>query len=611
MLPPDLREKIVRWTGPAFSSETRAEVTSLLARADGGDASAIDDARERFLLDLKFGTGGLRAKMGLGTNRMNVYTLRKAAQGVVSYVVKANPGARAGQLKAALSCDSRINSRLFTREAASVFAANGVLTYVFADTRPTPMLSFATRHFGCVLGAMVTASHNPKEYNGFKVYAGSGAQVMGALADGMIASVNATSFDAIRSGDYDTLRQAGMIVELGPEMDETYLEAIRPARLCEELVAEIGADTRIVFTGIHGTGGTVTPRALREWGFPNVSVVEAQQQPDGNFPTVHSPNPEEGAALDLALRQARAEGADLVLGTDPDADRVGIALPQSDGTWRLMSGQEVAVLLTFFVLARRSETGKLPRNGVVIKTIVTTDLLVPICHDFGIELIETLTGFKYIGAHINAWDDEGRRVGPPDRVYLVGGEESYGYLIGTHARDKDAVVACCSIAEMLAWCRHRHETPLDLLDDIHSKFGIYQEDQLAITLEGLTGMRQIDATMTALREKPPLEFGGRGLNRVRDILRGTVVDASGRHLESLDFERENVLELHYGADLKVTARPSGTEPKIKFYLSAADLAGLPIPHGDLNPRRHRLSELLKGLKAELRSFVERIKQSKA
>jgi phosphoglucomutase len=428
---------------------------------------------------------------------------------------------------------------------------------------------------------------------------------MGKVADDMIESVNATDFADIHTGDYQDLLNQGMIEELGEAFDAVYLEVLQRSRLSPELAARHGESLRIVFTGIHGTGGSVIPAALASWGFRNVSVVEAQHAPDGTFPTVHSPNPEEGAALELAIRQAKEQGADLVMGTDPDADRVGIAIPLPDGTWRLMSGQEVAVMLTYYTIHRRRETNNLPANGVVIKTIVTSDLIAHICAANGVELIETLTGFKYIGAWINSWDDEGHR-SPPDKVYIFGGEESYGYLLGVHARDKDAVVACCAVAEMTAWCRERGMSLAGLLDEIHSRHGIFQEDGLSLTMEGLAGMRRIERIMANLRQSPPAEMAGRGLSRVRDILQGTVTDASGRHLEQVSLPSENVLELHYGADLKITARPSGTEPKIKFYLAMADLSGLPIALDDLAGRRVRLTRELSALKADLKSLIERM-----
>jgi phosphoglucomutase len=595
-----LRARIEAWTRSPFDAETIDETRHLLAEAERtGDWTAL---RERFELELAFGTGGLRGVMGVGANRMNRANVARATQGVADYL-RAHRGPDA-KLSAVVGYDSRHRSREFAMETARIFAANGFKAYVFNDLRPTPMLSFATMELGADAGVMITASHNPPEYNGYKLYRGDGQQVVGQEADDIIARVRQTQFGQIRETSFESLAASGKIEWLGADFDDRYLKALESARLAPEVCEKHGADLKIVFTGLHGTGGKVTPRALKEWGFQNVSVVAAQHEPDGSFPTVKSPNPEERAALDLALSQADREGADLVLGTDPDADRVGAAIRDDQGKLVLINGNETAVLLTYYAIARRRELDTLPRNGAVIKTIVTTDLISAIAKSNKIQCFETLTGFKYIGELMNAWDDHGRNRENPSVTYLFGGEESYGCLVGTHTRDKDAVVACCALAEAAAWAREQKTTLWGLLARIHARHGVYREGLVTKTLPGLQGMVQIEAVVERLRRQPPATMLGEPLREIRDYGEGIIRGAQGQEIGRIDLPyRENVVQLFYGDALKITGRPSGTEPKVKFYLAASHRKGLPLTEGEVPALRAKLDANIQAAKGEIDSLI--------
>ena len=462
--------------------ETDAFVAANSGTSDG--AAAIEDA---FYRDLDFGTGGLRGLMGPGTNRMNEVTVAKATQGLVNYIRLAT-GGTGGSV--AIAHDPRHLSPEFARVAACVIAGNGMTAHLFPQLRPTPELSFAVRHLGATAGIVITASHNPKEYNGYKVCWSDGAQVVSPHDSGIIAEVRkVTTAGQVRRADYDAAVKSGAINILGPEVDAAYLAALDAVRMRPGLSSARGGELDIVYTPLHGTGITMVTAALERWGFTRVRVVPEQAAPDGSFPTAKSPNPEERAALEMGIALAVREGADVVFATDPDADRIGIAV-RHGGEYRLMTGNQVGALLAAYICETLREEGRLPANGVLIKTIVTTGLIGAIAREFGVALDDCLTGFKYIAGLIRDYE-EAAAAGKPTKAFLMGCEESYGYLVGTHARDKDAVVAACVLAEMALWAKTDGRTLVDLLHGLFAKHGVFVESQLSKTMPGKAGMEAI------------------------------------------------------------------------------------------------------------------------
>ncbi|MGA0196791.1 MAG: phospho-sugar mutase [Schleiferiaceae bacterium] len=532
-------ENATLWTSDLFDAETRAAAQSML---DAGGDTLI----EPFYKDLDFGTGGMRGIMGVGTNRINPYTLGLATQGLAVY---AQQSMGRTDLKAAIAFDSRNNSKAFARKVAEVLSANGVHTYLFEDLRPTPELSFSVRELGCDFGIVLTASHNPKEYNGYKVYWNDGGQLVPPHDKGVIEQVRATRFQDIRWDANEAL-----IETVGSELDEKYTDMIAGLSL-----SNAGkTDLNIVFTALHGTSIISVPPALAKAGFTNVQLVEAQSTPDGNFPTVASPNPEESAALAMAVAQAEATGADLVIGCDPDTDRVGIAANDGTGNMQLLNGNDTAALLVHYILNAYEENGTLPSNGFTAATVVTTDLIADISAAYGVPCYRCLTGFKWIADIINH---------KPEEQFLVGGEESYGYLIGDAVRDKDAVASAVMIAEMAANAKAQGRTVLQQLEAIHREFGQYQERLISITKKGRSGAQEIADMMTALRNDPPKTLAGSPVVIAIDHSNSTQTDLSTGATSSTELPASNVLQFITGAGDKVSARPSGTEPKIKFYLS--------------------------------------------
>lgn len=561
-LEPAILERAREWTSSSFDAETRREVQALL---DAGDEGELHD---RFGAQLEFGTGGLRGIVGAGTNRMNRYTAGAASQGLANYIKKQVADLRRASV--VIAHDSRTHSAQFAGEAARIFAANGIRTHLFESLRPTPALSFAIRHLRATAGVVITASHNPKEYNGYKAYWSDGAQVVAPHDRAIIAEVRAvTSVEDIRFADFEEAKAAGMIVLIGREVDEAYLQAIESVRLAKDLDPAFAADLRIVYSPLHGTGVTLIPEALRRWGFSQVILVEEQATPDGTFPTAPRPNPEERPAMRLALAKAARERADLVMATDPDADRIGIAVPDARGEWVLLSGNETASLMVHFICERLKAQGRLPADGVVVKTIVTTELIAAIARAHGLAVEDVLTGFKWIGAKIRAWEDA-RVAGLPAKTFLFGGEESYGYLVGTHARDKDAVVCACVIAEMAAWAKSQGKTLLDLLDDLHERHGVHLESLRSLERAGLSGLEEIRGMMRRLRAAPPTEIAGHPVETLMDVQAGTRRRLADGREEAIDLPRSDVLHFTLRGGGKVVARPSGTEPKIKFYFGATD-----------------------------------------
>ena len=533
------------WTSDLFDAETRAEAETLLKK--GGDALI-----EPFYKGLDFGTGGMRGIMGVGTNRINAYTLGLATQGLASYALTFFNGKA---LKAAIAFDSRNNSKSFARKVAEVLSANGVHTFLFEDLRPTPELSFAVRELGCDFGIVLTASHNPKEYNGYKVDWNDGGQLVPPHDSAVIEKVRATRFEDIRWDANEAL-----IETVGTAVDDKYIDMVAGLSLSNAGKTELD----IVFTALHGTSIVSVPPALAKAGFTNVQLVEAQSTPDGNFPTVASPNPEESAALAMAVAQAEATNADLVIGCDPDTDRVGIAVNDGMGKMQLLNGNDTAALLVHYILDAYKTNGTLPANGFTAATVVTTDLIADISAAFGVPCYRCLTGFKWIADIIK---------NKPEEQFLVGGEESYGYLIGDAVRDKDAVASAVMIAEMAANAKAQGRTVLEQLEAIHREFGQYQERLISITKKGRSGAQEIADMMTALRNDPPKTLAGSPVIVAIDHSNSTQTDLRTGATFSTELPGSNVLQFITEAGDKVSARPSGTEPKIKFYFSVRTTTG--------------------------------------
>jgi len=533
------------WTSDLFDAKTRAEARELLDQ--GGDALI-----EPFYKDLDFGTGGMRGIMGVGTNRINPYTLGLATQGLAAYAQTFFNGK---PLKAAIAFDSRNNSKSFARKVAEVLSANGVHTFLFEDLRPTPELSYAVRELGCDFGIVLTASHNPKEYNGYKVYWNDGGQLVPPHDIAVIEKVRATRFEDIRWNANEAL-----IETVGTAVDDKYIDMV--AALSLNNVGKTELD--IVFTALHGTSIVSVPPALAKAGFTNVQLVEAQSTPDVNFPTVASPNPEESAALAMAVAQAEATNADLVIGCDPDTDRVGIAVNDGTGKMQLLNGNDTAALLVHYILDAYKTNGTLPANGFTAATVVTTDLIADISAAYGVPCYRCLTGFKWIADIIN---------NKPEEQFLVGGEESYGYLIGDEVRDKDAVASAVMIAEMAANDKAQGRTVLQQLEAIHREFGQYQERLIAVTKKGRPGAQEIADMMTALRNDPPKTLAGSPVIIAIDHGKSTQTDLLTGATSSTELPASNVLQFVTEAGDKVSARPSGTEPKIKFYFSVRATTG--------------------------------------
>lgn len=535
------------WKQAPYDAETQAAVRDLLN--EGGEA--LIDA---FYMDLEFGTGGLRGLMGPGTNRMNPYTVAMATEGLARFIRKAHEGAKAGEAAVAIAYDSRINSDAFARVVAEVLAGSGIRAYLFEALRPTPELSFAVRHLGCTAGVVVTASHNPKEYNGYKVYWSDGGQIVPPQDAGILAEVRGVT-------DYTEVRRAPespLIIPIGTEVDEAYRATVAALRLDGELM-EKGSDLSIVYTPLHGTGAVSVVPALENAGFRNVHVVASQAQPDGHFPTVHSPNPEEGAALSEAIACAQERQAALVMGTDPDSDRVGLAVPDGQGGFRLLNGNETGALLVDYVLRASRAAGRMPARPFVAKTIVTSELIAEIARSHGAEVVETLTGFKWIAEAIRLREGE--------QQFVVGGEESYGYMIGDRVRDKDAVASACLLAECAHVAARAGSDLLGELERIHRTHGAYLEALVSFVKTGRSGKAEIDAQMETLRHQPPAALAGERVVEVRDYLACQIRHLPSDALHPTGLPPSNVVQLLTERGSVITARPSGTEPKIKFYFS--------------------------------------------
>lgn len=543
-----IQNKIDNWLSGNYDEATKSEIKQLIKNED---TTQLTDA---FYKDLEFGTGGLRGIMGAGSNRVNKYTLGMATQGLSNYLHQTYPDR---QIKVAIAHDSRNNSKLFAQQTAEVFSANDIYVYFFEGLRPTPELSFAIRELGCHAGVMLTASHNPKEYNGYKAYGKDGGQLVSPHDKKVMAEVK-----KIKSIDDIRFKKRERNIELiGQEIDDKYLEAVAAVSISKEAIKR-QKDLKIVFSPIHGTGGVSVPPALRKYGFENVILVEKQMAPDGNFPTVVYPNPEEQEALSLSLKKAKEVDADLVMATDPDADRVGIAVKDSKGEFILLNGNQAACLLIHYVLTAWEKAGKLTGDQYVVKTVVTSYLIDKIAASKNVDCYNTLTGFKYIGEIMT--ELEGKK------TFIAGGEESYGYLVGEHARDKDAVVSCTMLAEMTAYYKDQNSSLYEALINLYLEYDYYKEKLIAITKKGKSGAEEIQAMMDGYRKNPPVTLGGSKIVTIKDYKTCTSLDVLSGEKTKIDLPSSNVLQFYTEDGSIISARPSGTEPKIKFYCSVND-----------------------------------------
>ncbi len=555
----EYREKYEEWLNdPYFDEAAKEELRSI---AEDGN-----EIKERFYKDLEFGTAGLRGIIGAGTNRMNIYTVRKATQGLANYIISKD-----GQKKGvAIAYDSRRMSPEFADEAALCLAANRIKAYVFESLRPTPELSYAVRSLGCIAGINITASHNPPEYNGYKVYWEDGAQITPPHDKGIMDEVKAvTEYNTVKTMGLEEAKAAGMYEVIGAAVDDGYIAELKKQVIHQDSIDAVGKDLKIVYSPLHGTGNIPARRILKELGFENVYVVKEQELPDGEFPTVSYPNPEAKEAFELGLKLAKEVDADLVLATDPDADRLGVYVKDAkSGEYKVLTGNMSGCLLADYEIGQRKALYGLPDDGYLIKTIVTSNLADAIAKGYGIGLIEVLTGFKFIGQQILGFETAGKG------SYLFGFEESYGCLIGTHARDKDAIVATMALCEAAAYYKTQGKTLWDAMVDMYDKYGYYKDDIQSITLKGIEGLQKIQEILETLRKNPPAEVGGYQVVKARDYQAETIKDIATGEVTGTGLPKSNVLYYDLTDDAWLCVRPSGTEPKVKFYygIKGASLA---------------------------------------
>ncbi len=543
-----VQSKAKAWLNSNIDSESKKDIENLIQNNES-------ELIESFYKDLEFGTGGLRGIMGVGTNRMNIYTVGIATQGLSNYLKQ--QFANKKSIKVAIAYDSRNNSRLFAEKTASVFSANGIKVFLFEDLRPTPELSFAIRHLGCQSGIVVTASHNPKEYNGYKVYWEDGGQIISPHDKNIITEVQKiTDISDIHFDD--SLKNVEII---GEKIDKKYINELSKLSLNPKVIKK-QKDLKIVYTPIHGTGVELVPRALQVYGFENITVVEEQKIPDGNFPTVKSPNPEEPAALELALKKAKEIDADIVMATDPDGDRVGIAVKNNNNEFILLNGNQAAALLINYLISQWKDKGKLKGKEYIVKTIVTSELLKDIADKYNVECYDVLTGFKYIADIIK--QKEGKK------KFIGGGEESYGYLAGEFVRDKDAVMSCALLAETAAWSKNNGKTLYQELIDIYVEFGFYKEKLISIVKKGKSGAEEIQKMMDNFRNKPPQTINNSNVMLIHDFEKQKTFDQISHLRYEINLPKSNVLQFILKDGSKISIRPSGTEPKIKFYFGVQD-----------------------------------------
>ena len=567
---PSILKKAESWLASSIDEASKASIRQLIAT---NPTELVDS----FYQDLEFGTGGLRGLMGVGTNRMNVYTVAMATQGLANYLIACFPGKK---IKVAITHDSRINNTLFAMTTADVFTANGIEVMYFREMRPTPMLSFAVRHFGCKSGVMITASHNPKEYNGYKAYWEDGAQVVAPHDTNIIKEVQKiSSFEQVNWNKQDNL-----IHYIEEDFDAIYLERVKELSLLKEAI-QAQKSMPIVFSPIHGASGKMVPAALKAFGFENIQVVKEQAEPDGNFPTVIYPNPEEAEALTLAVALGKKVGAALVLACDPDGDRYAAVVPNEAGEYELLNGNQTGTLLVYYLLSRRKELGLARSTDFMVNTIVTTELINKIAEGFGIPCYNVLTGFKNIASII--LQKEGKE------TFIAGGEESFGFLVGDFVRDKDGVSACALVAEAVAYYKTQGKNVFAVLAEVYQRFGFYKEALISVTKKGKDGAEQIQNLMNQFRTNPPLEMNGSAVEKIYDVKNASIHYPKTQKTEVLDLDKSNVMQFYLADGSKISARPSGTEPKIKYYFSVnTSLSNT----GDYRKIEKVLLEKLEGLK---------------
>ncbi len=548
-------EEYNRWcTNETVDSDTKLELSKLNDK----------EIKERFYKELDFGTAGLRGIVAAGPNCMNIYTVRKATQGLCEDIL--NEGTHLAKSGVAIAYDSRHMSYEFALESAKVLAANGIKVYLFESLRPTPELSFAVRHLGCARGIVITASHNPKQYNGYKAYGKDGGQLPPESADYVVSIIKKMDiFDDVKVLTEDELKKSGLLVVIGKEVDEAYYNSILAQSINEEAIESLGDDFKVIYSPFHGTGNIPVREILKRIGCQNVRVVKEQEKPDGEFPTVKSPNPEDKEGFYLAIQMANEDSADVIFATDPDGDRIGVIVKNSKGEYITLSGNQIGVLLTEFILRNKKQKGELSKKGAIIKTIVTTDMVKSIAQDYGIKVYDVLTGFKFIGEKIKQFEE-----GEIDNEYIFGFEESYGYLAGTYCRDKDAVLASMLITEMAADYKTKGMTLYDGLMELYKKYGFYIEDLRTYTFEGMDGIEKMKSMMENLRTNPPMEFDGIKVSYIWDVSKNTKTNLSDGSVEELKLPKSNVLKFILEDDSWIAVRPSGTEPKIKFYFASKD-----------------------------------------
>ena len=544
-----VKAKVDEWLSGDYDQATKDEISKLLSE---GKEEELTDA---FYKSLEFGTGGLRGIMGVGSNRVNKYTIGAATQGFSNYINKNV----AGQASVVMAYDSRNNSAFFADICTDVFSANGIKVYLFEALRATPELSFAIRHFKANGGVVLTASHNPKEYNGYKAYWNDGSQLIAPDDKNVIDEVN--KIDEVAKINFT--RNPDLVELIGANVDELYLAKIKELSVFPEMIKR-QSDMKIVFSPIHGTGITLVPAVLEKFGFKNVTVVEEQSTPDGNFPTVIYPNPEEADAMQMAVDKAKEIDADLVMATDPDADRVGVAVKNHKGDWQLLNGNQTGSLLVAYMLKAWKEAGKITGKEYVVKTIVTSELIDAMAAKYGVDCPNVLTGFKFIAGIIRELEIQGK-------TFIVGGEESYGYLVGSDVRDKDAIASCAFIAEMVAYAKDQGKSIFDFLIDLYLEFGYYKEHLISITKKGKSGAEEIQAMMKSYREQPPVEINGSKLVSVKDYQLQVEKNMLTGEETKIDLPKSNVLQFFTEDGSKISARPSGTEPKIKFYFGVKEM----------------------------------------
>ncbi len=573
----EIREKAQKWLAPDFDENTRKQVRYLM---ENNENELIDS----FYRDLEFGTGGLRGIMGVGTNRMNIYVVGMATQGLSNYLKK--EFAKLKKISVVVAHDSRNNSRHFAERTAKIFASNNFRVYLFDDLRPTPELSFAIRHLNCQAGVVITASHNPKEYNGYKVYWEDGGQIISPHDKNIIKEVKKIrNIEEVKiSNNEDNIQS------IGKEIDYIYINKIKELSQSPEIIQR-HRDFKIVYTPIHGSGVRLVPMALKSFGFENIYNVPEQDETDGNFPTVYSPNPEESAALNMAIEKAGEVDADLVMGTDPDADRVGIAIKSNTGKFILLNGNQTASILINYLLTKWAENGKLKGKEYIVKTIVTTELLTDIADKYNVEHFDVLTGFKYIADVIKKFEGK--------KTFIGGGEESYGYLAGEFVRDKDAIISCALIAEIAAWAKEKGKSLFELLMDIYREFGIYKEGIKSVVKKGKDGAEEIQRMMDRFRNNPPSEINNSRVVKIKDYLDDESLARINAENRGIKIPRENVIQLYTKDGSKISVRPSGTEPKIKFYFSVMDNLKNPGEYENMNQiLENRIKNIIKDMGIE-------------